>query len=300
MKNIFSILADQLVHDLLDLPIDRQEAEAESELILSSVTGLSRSERVIATQSEVPIHWQSEIARILSQRRLRVPIQYCLGSVRFMGLDFRVEPGVLIPRVDTEQLVKVILDLLTDRYKGSSVPKELRIAEIGVGAGPISIALLKNFNNASCWACDVSAKAIALTRRNAELHGVSDRLELAVADWKDSLPYDLDIVLANPPYISRIDKVNLAPEIAWHEPDQALFTEDTDGLSFYRDFALLLPEHFSTEQSLVAFEIGDNQAELVKTLFAAAKWRQIKTYRDLNGMERVLSAVVPRPTSKFA
>jgi release factor glutamine methyltransferase len=300
LKNIFSTFADQLKRDLLALSIDEQEAEAESDLILLHITGLTRAQRLIAVQSEVPSLWQNEIARILSQRRLRVPIQYCLGSTKFMGLEFFVEAGVLIPRGDTETLVKVVLDLLSERYKGAEPPPPLSIAEIGVGAGPIAISLLKNLKNAKLWACDVSERAIDLTRRNAELHGVSDRLELVLADWKDQLPVGLDVIVANPPYIPRDEKVHLAAEIAWHEPDVALFTEDDDGLAFYKNFAALLPKHLLPGRSFAAFECGDKQGRLINSLFRAANWRQVKIYQDVNGIDRVLSAIAPNTTSKFS
>lgn len=299
MKNIFSTLAEQIKTELLSLNVAEEEAAAECELIMRKVTGLSQAQRLIAIQSESRFDWQSEVDLILTQRRLRMPIQYCLGSTKFMGLELEVEPGVLIPRVDTETLVQVILSLLATRCEGAEV-KEWVLAEIGVGAGPIAIALLKNLINAKMWACDISAKAIELSCRNSQMHGVSDRLELVLANWQEKLPYQLDVVVANPPYISRSEKVNLAPEIALYEPDEALFTDDNDGLSFYRSFAALLPKHLVPGKSLVAFEIGDDQGSAVRALFRAASWHEIKIHQDVNGLERVLSAVAPDATSMFA
>jgi release factor glutamine methyltransferase len=292
LENIFSKFAEQLKCELLSLNIEDQEAEAESELILVHVTGLTRTQRLLSDQKVVPEHWQVEIDRILAQRRQRVPIQYCLGAASFMGLDLHVEPGVLIPRVDTEALVQVVVEVL-----GEHLGKEkLHIAEIGVGAGPIAISLLKKLNNAYLWACDVSPRAIAVTQQNASHYGVSERIKLVLGDWRHKLPDNLDVIVANPPYIPRQQKANLAPEIAWHEPDNALFTDDQDGLSFYRDFAQFLPSHFKANSSFGAFEIGDNQSERIYDLFAVANWRQIKIHLDLNGMPRVLTALVPTLT----
>jgi release factor glutamine methyltransferase len=298
LKNIYSKLADQLKKQLLSFQIEQQEAEVESDLILFHVSGLNRAQRIVSDQQTVPESCMAEIERIMEQRSRRFPIQYCLGKTKFMGMDFEVESGVLIPRVDTETLVNVVLELLSQHQADSQRSRQLRIAEIGVGAGSIAISLLKKIANARVWACDVSEKAIALSRRNAESLGVSNRLELVLGDWRATLCDRFDIIVSNPPYISRACQMGLAPEIACYEPTEALFADDDDGLSFYKSFARLLGEHLVPGQSFLACEIGDGQAKFVGELFSLANWRQIKIHRDINGMERVFSAVAPSPSSK--
>jgi release factor glutamine methyltransferase len=286
-RNIFALTRCDLAKQLAGFGIEENEANKEAILILEHATGLTQTAQITSDKGELEPAWQDEIERILQGRQLRVPIQYILGKAYFMGLDLKVEPGVLIPRPDTEALVETVIDF--SKRKGHPS----RIGEIGVGAGPIAISLLKRLTAARIFACDISAKAIAVTSLNAIRHGVAERLELVEGDWRTALPRDFDAVVSNPPYVPLKQKGMLPREIAEHEPPAALFDEEVDGLGFFRAFAEILPEHLKRGSGWLAVEFGDGQSEAVTAIFQARAWREVKIHADIHGLPRVLTATVP-------
>ncbi len=267
------------------------EANAEAKIILEHVSGLSFTEQLISHLDELPADWLARIAVILNERRQHRPLQYCLGETFFCGLKFKVVEGVLIPRDDTEILVRVSADWIVKR-----APKPLQhlvCAEIGVGAGVISITLLKEFPKLHCWACDTNELAVALTRENAASHGVADRLTVIHGDWQECLPDMLDLVVSNPPYIPQKDKAWLAPEITLYEPEEALFVEADDGLTFHREFARQLPAHYDETRGFLALECGDTQSESLVSLLKNRSWHKITVHKAANNLPRVVTAELP-------
>lgn len=285
--NIFALSRRNLEKQLIDFGIEEEEARQEALLILEHVTGLSEVERIVSDRTALEPRWQAEIEGILKKRQGRLPIQYILGKARFMGLDLEVKPGVLIPRPDTETLVKAVIDSAKRRGEPG------KIGEIGVGAGPIAISLLRTFEKARMFACDISEEAISLTWSNASRLGVADRLELVAGDWRTSLPDELDLIVSNPPYLTFKEKQALAREIAEHEPDLALFDRDDDGLGFFRAFAKRLANHLKADHGWLAVEFGDRQSASIATIFESCGWREVTVLADIHGLARVLTAVVP-------
>lgn len=267
--------------------IDASEAKQEAVLILEHVSGLSATEQIVSDLTILPPEWLTQIEKILGQRHKKVPIQYALGEASFRRLKYQVEPGVLIPRPDTETLVEVMLARL------DNVRQDLLIAEIGIGAGPIAISVLKERPQYRFFACDTAPKAIDVAFANAVHHGVSDRLELVCGDWQKVLPSGLDVIVSNPPYLKVGTKQALPAEIGEHEPEAALFDQDGDGLSFYRNFAAHLPGHFRDKNGFLAVEFGDAQSEAVQGIFSQNKWRDASIHLDIHGLPRVLTATVP-------
>lgn len=281
----------RLVEDLVAAGIDRNEALREAQIILQHVTGLSNTQQLVNSDLilEAPLLAQTET--ILLRRQKREPLQYCIGSAWFMNLTLDVEPGVFIPRPDTETVVSVAMKLIDEleRIKGKAV----EITEVGIGSGAISIALLKLKPSLSITACDVSDKAIAIAQHNAAKHRVSDRLKLITGDWREVLPASFDGIVSNPPYIPRSQKAKLEPEITGFEPEEALYGTDDDGLGFFRDFASFANKHISSPDGFIVTEVGDGQSEAVSRIFNSANWRGISFHHDLNQIKRVVSAVRP-------
>ncbi len=269
--------------------VQEADAKAEALFILEQISGLSHAEQLIADESVLDQNALSWIDTILAKRALHVPIQYCLGEASFAGLNLHVESGVLIPRPDTETVVETLLE----RLKEASCSAR-QIAEIGVGAGPISIALLKRLPELKIWGCDVSPKAISITLKNALRHGVADRLNLVLGDWREILPTGFDAIVSNPPYIPIKKKAEMPPEIVENEPAQALFVDDEDGLSFIRIFAEKLPAHLK-EGGIVAFELGDGQAEGARGILEKAGWQAVRVDSDTHNLARVISANIIGP-----
>jgi len=231
--------------------------------------------------------------RILKERKQRIPIQYILGKASFMGLELEVEPGVLVPRPDTETLVAVVLSKLTAEHSRlAHTNSHLIIAEIGVGAGPIAISILKALSFCRVFACDIATKAIEIAGKNAIRYLVHGRLELVVGDWHHVLPSGFDTIVSNPPYLSESQTISLPEEVTL-EPREALFAQSDDGMSFYRDFADVLPSHFKDETGWLAIECGDGQSEAIRKIFSERGWRDITVHLDIHALPRVLTAQVP-------
>jgi release factor glutamine methyltransferase len=281
--------------ELMQIGLEQQECWAEADLILEHVTGLKRTAQITSDIDQFKADWLQEISRIITLRRQRTPLAYCIGEAEFAGLMFRIVPGVLIPRVDTEILVETVVTMLADSGHGMRFP--LYIAEIGVGSGAIVVSLLKRLPECHAWGCDISDTAIALTLGNARRHNVQERLTLVHGDWKKVLPNDFDIIVSNPPYLPlpspTEEKSDLQPELAF-EPKTALFDGSNDGLSFYKQFAEKLPAHFRTENPtqspFVALEIGDNQSNNILDIFKKQDWKNLEIIDDVNGLARLLLA----------
>lgn len=269
---------------LEEIGIEQSEARAETELIIGHVTELTSAQQALQADSQLPAETVESIEKIMQRRILREPLQYCLGHAWFMGLKFSVCPGVFIPRSDTETLVQVVLDLL-----GADVSDELRIMEIGVGSGAISVTLLTHLRQAHVTAFDVSRRSIEVTEENARAHGVADRLTLINDDWLNVSNQTFNVLVSNPPYIPLSENSELAPEVAHHEPQSALFGTGGDGLGYYRSIAELMRSTL-TKPALMAVEVGDNQSESVKEIFDRMGWSKTAIHRDLSGLPRVVSA----------
>jgi release factor glutamine methyltransferase len=277
------LLKRDLAAALLAAGIESGEARREAELIVEHVTGLSLAQQVIQADNSVSEEQQATVQRILKQRQARVPLQFCFGYAHFMGLKLAVRPGVFIPRGDTETLVQVACSRLK-----SEAP--VRLADVGTGSGAIAIAVLKLVSTAIVTAIDISPEAVALTKENAMLHGVWQRVRLVHSDWRSALPTDLDAILSNPPYIPRSDRSLLEPEVVEHEPELALFGGDDDGLSFYRELSTVGQSHLRSD-GWIALEVGDRQSASVQAVFQQAGWKEVEIVADLNGLPRVLTAL---------
>jgi len=282
-ENIFDKQRRIIYHELMQIGLEQQECWTEANLILEHVTGIKHAQQIISDLDHFKADWLHEITRIINSRRQRMPLAYCLGEVEFAGLSFRIIPGVLIPRPDTETLVQAVIDRLCMGGVGSirnarnhwrehgDTRQDCRgglhppafeshvsanrfagvtgdIAEIGIGCGAIAISLLKRLPECTVWACDISETAITTTLGNARRHNVHDRLTLVHGDWKKVLPHNLNVVVSNPPYLplslQQDMQSALQPEVTF-EPKSALFDGSEDGLGFYRQFAEKLPAHFA-------------------------------------------------------
>lgn len=269
---------------LLDVGIEEHEARREAVMIVQHATGHSPTMQHLHFDELVTEETMLDIESIVSQRERRVPLQYCLGEAWFMGLRLAVEPGVLIPRADTETLVEISLGLL------STKSNDLLFADIGCGSGAIVVAMLQSMRRARAFAIDISSIAAEVTRKNAAAHGVGDRLEIICDDWMNFRPErQLDALISNPPYIPRRLGAELAPEVAVFEPEIALYGQDEDGLGFYRQLnrhagQLLLPD------GLMALEVGQGQAESVVALLQSGPWNSVAVHSDLSGISRVVTA----------
>jgi release factor glutamine methyltransferase len=278
------MLKKKIADDLQTIGISLHEAHAEAQVIARFVTALPAAQQVLF-EEEISEHWQNQVRAIVEQRCKRIPLQYILGECQFMDLTLKVEPGVFIPRSDTETLVIAALNILAEEM--SSKP---RIVDVGCGSGAIAISLAHAVDDAEICAIDISGIALQVAEGNAGMHNVLERIKFVEGDWRMVMPEDVHLVVCNPPYISPSKMNQLQPEVRNYEPPIALFPADEDGLTHYRQLAEIAPEHFEKGCGHICLEIGDGQAEAVAEIFLASGWLNVKTVLDLNGVPRVISA----------
>ena len=265
--------------------LEAPEAAAESELIARDVTGLSVAQQILF-EGALKDEWSERVEHILSERKKRVPLQYILGHTSFMGLQFRVEPGVFIPRADTETLVEATIETAAKERL-----LQPYIMDIGTGSGAISVALAVKMPHAKILAVELEEIPFRVAQDNARLNGVYERIKFVRGNWREHVPLDLDIIVCNPPYIAESLKPTLAPEVLDFEPHTALFGFDEDGLGYYRELARITRFAFNKiAGGWLICEIGDDQANRCEVIFNDQGWSKIEVRHDLNGAERVLMA----------
>jgi len=239
---------------------------------------------VVARSDEEPTDDEKARYRELIKRRAEgCPTAYLTGRRDFYMLSFEVTPAVLIPRPDTETLVVAALDTL----KGVGSP---RILDLGTGSGCVAVSLAYTLKTASVTAIDISADALAVARRNAATHGVSERIVFLEGDLFAPLPpaASFDAIVSNPPYIAPREFAGLAAEVRDHEPRIAL-DGGPDGLAFYRRIAADAANYLRVGGSLLV-EIGSTQADAVTGLLSAAGLADVTVTRDGAAHPRVVSA----------
>ena len=221
-------------------------------------------------------------ASAVAARAARQPVSQITGSRAFYGRDFAVDGTVLDPRPETELIVDLALD---DPFE--------RVLDLGTGTGCILLTLLAERPSAIGTGTDISADARALATGNAMALRVSDRAEIAPADWFSPRGGEgpsgrYDLIVSNPPYIAAAEMAGLAPEVRDWEPEGAL-TDGQDGLSAYRAIAEGAVSHLTPRGRLIV-EIGPAQAAAVSALFEAGGLEDIRVHPDLDGRDRAVSA----------
>ena len=204
-----------------------------------------------------------------------------MGETVFFSYRFLVDENVLIPRPETEELVDWVLTTVTP----SSKP--LKIIDIGTGSGCIAISLAKSLPNAEVTAVDVSAKALQVARRNAELNGVTINFLQQDILQTTALPDTYDIIISNPPYVRSLEKAEMQANVLEYEPHLALFVSDTDPLLFYDRIATLARKSLSPQGSLF-FEINQYLGEEMKALLKAKGFEKVVLRQDLSGNDRMM------------
>lgn len=232
------------------------DADVDAAYLLASVLKEDTLAMRINGHRELAAPQRAVFDALCDRRAAREPLQYILGETEFMGLTFHVEPGVLIPRADTEILVEKAL---------AWMKPGARVLDIGTGSGAIAVSLAKLGRQAQVTAVDVSDRALEIARRNAERNGAA--VEFVKSDCFSALKgRKYDMIVSNPPYISEDEMRVLMPEVT-REPELALFG-GADGLDFYRRISREAPEYLN-EGGCLLFEIGWLQKDAVSALVKA-------------------------------
>jgi release factor glutamine methyltransferase len=271
-------------------------ARRNTEWMLAHVLGCSSAELYLNPHRVIDRGALDAFHGLVRRRGEREPLQYILESTEFMSLPFHVRRGVFIPRPDTEVLVEIAEALITRLPRRS--PKGngggISLLDLCCGTGVIGISLVHRIPQARCTAVDIDPGAVALARENAALCGVEDRvlcMEVDATVFLRDRVGEYDAVVCNPPYVPSGDIEGLLPELRDHEPVIGL-DGGADGLRFYRELLPLVPRA-TVPGGIVAFEIGDTQAEAVTAIVQSASFSDIAVHRDYRNLDRVVTARRP-------
>ncbi|HQT23511.1 MAG: protein-(glutamine-N5) methyltransferase, release factor-specific [Sphingobacteriales bacterium 17-39-43] len=282
---------EQIYTDSLRLIYDRREAASLAWLSISHVCKLERAEYLNLKDTEIPTDKFQSLLKILEELKTGKPLQYVIGETEFYGMTFKVNPSVLIPRPETEELVEWIL---SDIRKSKISIEGLKIIDIGTGSGCIPISLKKNLPEAQLFALDISPEALGVSKQNAALN--TTRIQFIQDDIRNSVSRELigekfGIIVSNPPYVTEAEKQQMLPNVLEHEPHLALFVPNDDPLIFYRAIADFAIKHTDTNGSLY-LEINENLGEETVQLLKQMGFKNIELRQDLSGKDRMISSQI--------
>jgi release factor glutamine methyltransferase len=265
---------------------DRQETEALTLLIISEVCHISKAS--IKAFPEKQIEDAEKFTGILQQLQTGKPIQYILGYTDFFGLSFKVNPSVLIPRPETEELVQWCLENIPT----SATEQSAQVLDIGTGSGCIAVSIKKNAPAAVVSAIDISTEALTVAKENAATNHTdinfiqADALNLSTYPALNN-PYTL--IVSNPPYVTPADKMLMHDNVTEFEPHTALFVPQDDPLLFYREIAQFAKNKL-IDKGLLFFEINENYGQETVDLLTTVGFKEIELRKDLSGKYRMIKS----------
>ena len=262
------------------------EASAIAKAILTDVFQLSTTDLYASKDMNFSTNQAEKLEVIITRLRANEPLQYILGNCYFCGLDFHVEPGVLIPRPETAELVEWII---SDR-KSSDSP--IRILDIGTGSGCISISLAKNLPQSEVHAWDISEDAIRIASGNAARLDANVRFRQT--DVLGQVPTDtmMNVIVSNPPYITEAERTDMDANVTDWEPDTALFVPDNVPLLFYERIADI-GKQILTPDGTLYFEINQRFGTETVDMLRKKGYRNVELRKDLSGNDRMIKAERP-------
>ena len=258
---------------------DEREAHSLALWAVEALTGADRVQLLVDPHREVEHVDMEEVERVERELSEARPIQYIIGTTEFCGLQFAVGEGVLVPRPETEELVRWVVD---------ECPTAQRVLDIGTGSGAIAVSLAKLLPQAEVAAMDISEVALDYASRNAAANGVKVRVVQgdALSDWASAFE-ELDVVVSNPPYVPASDRASMHRNVRDYEPELALFVPDDDLLRFYRSIADGATRALRTGGALY-FEIYEGAAEQMIEMLTERGWTDIELRRDFNYKNRMI------------
>ena len=258
------------------LIVQGEEAESLS-FVYRSLKNLSFTDFVFALQQEVTEEERQFVEDNYRKLANHIPAQYIIGHAEFFGMQLKVDERVLIPRPETEELVELIL--------AENPEENLKVLDIGTGSGAIALALAKNRPDWTITASDISQAALDLARENAEIQNLN--IFLKKSDCFSEISSKYDIIVSNPPYISRRDESEVGLNVLHSEPHLALFA-DEDGLAIYRRIAEEVKNYLG-DGGKIYLEIGYKQGFSVPTLFKEnLPEKRVRTLKDQFGQDRMV------------
>ena len=260
-------------------------ARLDSQLLLGKVLNKDKLYLMINNAENVNNTNEEKFFELINKRKEKMPVRYILGECDFMGLDFFVEEGVLIPRSDTEVLVEKVLSMVDENA-------ELYACDLCSGSGAIGIALAAYRKNIKVDSIDYYEIPEKITKKNIARHNLQDRMNFIKSDLlKEAINKGkkYDLLVSNPPYIKAEEIETLMSDVKDYEPHTAL-DGGNDGLVFYRRI-MEESKRVMKNNSIIAFEIGYDQGESVKELMENNGCNNVEIIKDLAGLDRVVIGI---------
>ena len=267
----------QIFKDFEEKLIEQGEEAESLSFVYRSLKNLSFTDFIFTLQQEVTEEEKQFVEEIYQKLAAHIPAQYIIGHAEFFGMQLKVDERVLIPRPETEELVELILT--------ENPEKNLKVLDIGTGSGAIALALAKNRPDWSVTAADISQDALDLSFENANSQNLN--LSFIKSDCFSEISAKYDIIVSNPPYISRADEVEVGLNVLHSEPHLALFA-DEDGLAIYRRIAESSKDYLN-DGGKIYLEIGYKQGQSVPALFMEnLPEKRVRTLKDQFGQDRMV------------
>lgn len=259
-----------------------EDAAVDAWLLMEFVTGMSRTRFFVDGMSQMKSEEKERYFQLIEKRAGRIPLQHLTGVQEFMGFEFMVNEHVLVPRQDTELLV-----LEAEKQLRSSSGENLEVLDMCTGSGCIAISLKARNPQIQCIAADISEKSLEMAKKNAEK--MQSEIVFVHTDMFSNITGTFDMIVSNPPYIPTKVIESLEEEVRLYDPFSALDGKE-DGLYFYRILAKESPR-FLKDGGRIYMEIGHDQSASVEALLKEAGFEEIRTEKDLAGLDRVVCGV---------
>ncbi|HTD40155.1 MAG TPA: peptide chain release factor N(5)-glutamine methyltransferase [Mucilaginibacter sp.] len=288
MKTVNDVSTNFLHH--LSTLYDTNEINSLCLIVLADVAGISSAKAKAFPEMGVSATDAERIGSILTRLKTGEPVQYILGHTEFYGLPFKVNPSVLIPRPETEELVEWGIE--SWRLAVGGWQKPFHILDIGTGSGCIAISLKKNLKDTNVSAIDISPEALTTAKENAELNDVDVNFTQAdiLNPTHSLLTTHYSLIISNPPYVTLEDKKQMHTNVTDFEPHTALFVPEDDPLIFYKTIADFASTHLA-KGGLLFLEINESYGEQIVELINHKSFNNIELRKDMSGKYRMIKAV---------
>ena len=269
---------------LIEITKDYKIAYIETQILISHSLNLSLPKLISNALIELNENEINKIETLINRRLNFEPIAYITNKKEFYGIDFYVNNSVLIPRVETEEIIDLIKEYINKEIDKN---KKFSVCDIGAGCGNIAITLKKLFENADITTIEISEKAIQVIKKNCEnILQNKNSINIINADALSFTPKNkFDIIVSNPPYVALKDKDNLQRDLNF-EPENALYS-GYDGMDFYRNFFNII-DRYLKDNGAFFFEIGFNQGKELINICESFNIKNAEIKKDLSGKDRFL------------
>lgn len=275
--------------DALSTIYDSQEAKSLTWLSINAATKLERAKYLSMRDEEIPAADLEKLLEILEQLKIGLPLQYILGETEFYDLKFKVNPSVLIPRPETEELVDWALITIRE-MKGET--EVLKIVDLGTGSGCIPISIKKYIPLADISAIDISKEALNTAKQNAEINNTEIKFledDILNPSSQELINTQYDIIISNPPYVTDSEKLEMHQNVLNHEPHSALFVPNNEALKFYIAIANFALNHLN-KNGFLFLEINENFGKETGELLTKQGFKSVEIRQDMYGKDRMIKA----------